>query len=285
MRGIRDNMADIKEKIKGNHFLYVLLHSVWIAMHRIPVKFQGNLRSHGIGLNDNYRRLASYKNIHKGERCFIVANGPSLTAEDLDMIKDEYSIGCNKIYYVFNKTQWRPTYYCILDIDYVRRYQDEIFANIEMPVFTNNQVEKHIKANNKKGKTIIYSQQIYYNNFVAWPDLLRYTYGTKQGTIMSYVMAVAIYMGFSEIYILGMDNNSTIAGNHFSGYKEDKLLEKNLERRMKENGWDANHWKNQTDVEMGEFKKYADINNIRIYNATRGGKLEVFPRKSLNECI
>ena len=85
--------------------------------------------------------------------------------------------------------------------------------------------------------------------------------------------------------IIGMDNTSTTAGNHFAGYKEDKSLEENLKKRIKENGWDASHWKNQTEIEMSEFKKYADKHGIKIYNATRGGKLEVFPRKNLDDCF
>lgn len=278
-------MADWKKIIKRNKLLYRPLRSLWIAANRVPVKIQGAIRSKGLLLNENYKRLASYKGIHKGERCFIVANGPSLTVDDLELLKGEYSIGCNKIYYMFDKTEWRPDYYCILDIDYIKRYQDEIFSNVDMPVFTNNHVVKNIKESNKTGKNIIYAQQILYKEFQAWPDLLRYTYGTKQGTVMSYVMAVALYMGFSEIYMIGMDNSATTAGNHFAGYKEDVSLEENLKRRVKENGWDESHWKNQTEFEMSRFKEYAEKYGIKIYNATRGGKLEVFQRKNLDECF
>ena len=36
---------------------------------------------------------------------------------------------------------------------------------------------------------------------------------------------------------------------------------------------------------MSEFRKYADKKKIKIYNVTRGGKLEVFPRRDLDECF
>ena len=58
-----------------------------------------------------------------------------------------------------------------------------------------------------------------------------------------------------------------------------------MKRRIKENGWDSEHWKNETELEMSEFQKYASKHNIKIYNATRGGKLEVFPRRNFDECI
>lgn len=276
---------NVKYMIKNIPIIYKLLRALLIGANQFPVKIGGLFREKGLFLNDNYKELLKYKNAHKGERCFLIANGPSLTVEDLGLLKEEYSFGCNKIFYLFDQTEWRPTYYCILDIDYIDRYQDEIFAHIDMPIFTNNKVAKRIKPKNKEGKTILYSQQIMYTKFKAWPNLMSYTYATKQGTIMSYVMAVAIFMGFSEIYVLGMDNTSTIAGNHFVGYKEDKSLETYLNRRIKENGWDSSHWKNQTELEMTEFKRYADKNEIQIYNVTRAGKLEVFPRRNLDDCV
>jgi hypothetical protein len=34
-----------------------------------------------------------------------------------------------------------------------------------------------------------------------------------------------------------------------------------------------------------EAKKYADLHNIKIYNATRGGMLEVFERVDLDKVL
>lgn len=278
-------MKKIKEYIKRKTALYKLLHGIWIGVNQVPVKIGGEFRAKGFFLNENDKKLLRFKDCHKGERCFLIANGPSLTIEDLNLIKNEWTFGCNKIFYLFDKTEWRPSYYCILDEDYIARYQDEIFPHLDFPIFTNNVIARRISKKNKDGKNIIYSKQIIYTEFQAWTDLMRYTYATKQGTIMSFVMAVALYMGFSEIYILGMDNSSTTAGNHFSGYKEDPSLRENLERRIKENGWNANHWRNQTEFEMNKFKEYAQQNNIKIFNATRGGKLEVFARVNLDDCF
>ena len=32
------------------------------------------------------RQLLKYKNLHQGEKCFIIGNGPSLRAEDLQKL-------------------------------------------------------------------------------------------------------------------------------------------------------------------------------------------------------
>ena len=83
---------------------------------------QSKLYKKMLGFNDHrvtykmfYRECAEalkqFQNIHIGERCFIVGNGPSLRCEDLDMLKQEITFGSNYIYKIFNKTDWRPTYY------------------------------------------------------------------------------------------------------------------------------------------------------------------------------
>ena len=53
-----------------------------------------------------------YKDKHKGDRVFLVANGPSLANTNLDLIKDEISIALNKVSLIYPKNKlWRPTYY------------------------------------------------------------------------------------------------------------------------------------------------------------------------------
>ena len=55
--------------------------------------------------------LKKYKNIHKGQRCFIIGTGPSLSVEDLEKLKGEITFGSNRIFEIYSQTDWRPTYY------------------------------------------------------------------------------------------------------------------------------------------------------------------------------
>ena len=55
------------------------------------------------GALNEFQWLKEYKNKYKGERCFIICNGPSLTQEDYIKLKDEYTIGMNMI---FNWFEW-----------------------------------------------------------------------------------------------------------------------------------------------------------------------------------
>ena len=52
-----------------------------------------------------------YKDAHKGERAFLIANGPSLAHTNLDLLEDETTIAMNRISQMYDKFSWRPTYY------------------------------------------------------------------------------------------------------------------------------------------------------------------------------
>lgn len=57
----------------------------------------------------------SLKNIHSGERCFIVMNGPSLNSHDLSFLRDEIVFCANFIYRSDVVNIINPNYYCWSD--------------------------------------------------------------------------------------------------------------------------------------------------------------------------
>ena len=73
------------------------------------------------------RALLKLKDQHRGERCFVIGNGPSLSPEDLQKLH-ENGIACfatNRIYKMFDRTDWRPTYYVSEDVNVLRGVQKE----------------------------------------------------------------------------------------------------------------------------------------------------------------
>lgn len=59
--------------------------------------------------------LYKCKDMHRGRRCFIVGNGPSLRIEDLDRLQGELTFASNRIFLAFEQTEWRPSYYTMCD--------------------------------------------------------------------------------------------------------------------------------------------------------------------------
>ena len=59
---------------------------------------------------DSVRRLAALKDIHQGERCFIIGNGPSLRQTDMSKLRGEFTLGMNRIYLMFPELGFQTSY-------------------------------------------------------------------------------------------------------------------------------------------------------------------------------
>lgn len=242
------------------------------------------LKKH-IDYNVNCYRLIRYKDKYFGERCFIIGNGPSLRAEDLEKIKNEYSFGANKIFKIFKSTVWRPTYLFAEDsLIYEYCYSDyNKISNI--PKFVSNIALDWSKLPLVKDGIKFFDFLYYYDVYPNYPPLsVDFTKEVWCTYNVGYQMInAAVYMGFKEIYLLGMD---------FSyDFSKDENLGQNGELRV--SGKVVNHFSSDY-LRPGEKTHHTDTKyalkgfellekesknlGIKIYNATRGGKLEVFQR-------
>ncbi len=285
------------DNIKSNAF-YILSMSAWHAVY-------DQLSKAGVGaesiacLSENVfkeiERLNGYtsemekkiydlKDIYSGQSCFIVGNGPSLRISDLDKIQNQNikSFGCNGIWSVFGKTKWRPNFYFMSDVFAIRTHVgnesllsvlkeecDGVFLRCGLE--TNKLLKDNIYLFNQ-----IYSSDDKDISFSNNCEKLVYI-----GYTVTYVMIqMAIYMGFSTIYLLGIDHfYSTEINNGIIELKdcEDHATFLNEGKDV----YDIYH----TTKAYQSAKQYADDNGITIINATRGGKLEVFARENFDLII
>ncbi len=74
----------------------------------------------------NARKLRRFRNLHAGERCFVIGNGPSLAIADLERLTGEVTFASNKIYLLFEQTPWRPSYYVAEDDHFIQQHGDDI---------------------------------------------------------------------------------------------------------------------------------------------------------------
>lgn len=66
---------------------------------------------------DSIARLAALRDRHRGERCFILGNGPSLKRTDLSKLRNETTFGLNRIYLAFPEMGFETSYYlCVNDL-------------------------------------------------------------------------------------------------------------------------------------------------------------------------
>ena len=244
-----------------------------------------------IDFNLNSYRLIRYKDKHLGQRCFIVGNGPSLRAEDLEKIKGEFSFACNKIFKIFDQTSWRPTYFFVEDSLAYKNSLKEI-KKIECPKFISD-LALDLEKISLPDNGIKFFDYLYYCD--TYPDYPPLTVDLTKEVWCAYnvgyqMLNAAIYMGFKEIYLIGMDfsydfsNTKPMIRRTQSG-KIHKVfvMPKKDNNHFGQNYWEPGEISYDSDTKYA-LKAFTLLENesknlgIKIYNATRGGKLEVFER-------
>ncbi len=225
-------------------------------------------------LHDNalceHPELEKFRNIHGNSRCFIVATGPSLCISDLDKLyaHKEICISVNGIFKGFDMTNWRPDYYIISDPNGVIQWKNDILnMNVKEKFIADtcyffnredvpDNIHKwHMEPLKHKGTKPLFSE-----------DFSKVSYN---GDTITYdgALQLATYLGFKEIYLVGTDCSQPVNGKqHFVENYQDKAHEKAEQ-----------HPELQT-ISYMSAKEYAENHGIKIYNATRGGCLEVFER-------
>ena len=156
-------------------------------------------------------RAADYVKKHLGKRAFVIGNGPSLRVEDLEKLRNEITLGCNKIYMAFDQTRWRPSYYFVADTLVYKQNLDTIRTLNCCPKL----FPRHLLASAARIEDGIYYHEIVDQNF--YPGLPGFGVSPISGfywgsTVVYSMIQFAAYTGVTQIYLLGVDFDFTI--NH-----------------------------------------------------------------------
>lgn len=239
------------------------------------------LAARGLCLTDNERRLEALREKHRGQRCFILGNGPSLNKCDLTKLKDEVTFAANSIFLKTDEMGFMPTYYVVEDILVAEDRAKRIDSYKGPTKLFGNYLRRYLAD----GPDVIWMNvRINYANYENFPHFS--TSATRQlwcgGTVTYLSMQLAYHMGFSDVYLIGFDHNYVIPA--------DAIVDGN---RIESASGDPNHfdpsyfgkgyrWHNprtdRMEIAYVRAKEHFDRAGRRIINATAGGKLEVFPR-------
>lgn len=243
-----------------------------------------------------HKEIEKYKDIHQGKRCFIIGNGPSLKPEDLEKVyaSGTDSFAFNRVYLIYDKTHWRPTYYMCQDRNLIQSLKD-YYSECKEKVFLGYQAlfeyginvpsATYYLCDNRSCNKLVTSLSFSSDASKCVIDGASVTYSAIQ---------MAVYMGYKEIYLLGVDHNFShtldknrriiehkdVQNDYFDSRYKDAF--KQFEEKGKVY---AAPDKEMIETAFKSAKLYCDEHGIKIYNATRGGKLEVFPRISLEEVL
>jgi len=227
-------------------------------------------------LNSNHRILA-YKDKHKGKRCVIIGNGPSLNKMDLSFLKHEICFGMNRIYLGFEKWGFSPSYYVTVNRLVIEQSAEHIL-NIPCPKFISNKGIPYLPDR----EDIIFIHTFPYKGqpFSTNPEE-----GFNEGSTVTYVaLQLAYYMGFETVILIGVDHNFVTQGqphkevisqgddpNHF----HPDYFGKGTRWHLPDLETSENHYK----IADAHFK----ANNRQIIDATLDGHCQVFTKKHYKE--
>jgi len=243
---------------------------------------------YGLGLTSNKNKLLALKNRYVGRRAFIIGNGPSLRNTDIQKLKGEITIGSNSIFLLFEDTGFRPTFYTV---------EDRLVAE-----------DRALIINKLTGATKIIpfdlriwlkpsDENIYINFIRSYPDFPRFSSNFERraywgGTVTFFNLQLAYYLGIREVYLIGVDHSyqppaqiDEVEGNIIISHSDD------INHFHPDYFGQGYRWHDPKVDRMEqaymEAKRYFESHGGVIYNATIGGKLEVFPRvdfKKLWDC-
>lgn len=237
----------------------------------------------------SYGKILKYKNLYRGKKCFLIGSGPSLTIEDLTKIhnnKEFVSIACNSLFKAYELTDWRADLYCIADNGVFNSVGERVICAQEgNPIFVCDSIYKTLKKQEQKNVIPI---KIKLNR--DYPQRRRFSgnaekYVYRFGSVLYFMIQLAVYLGFDEIYLLGCDCNYSYTKN------ADGTIEKTGDKDYFLPGYEERKGHqpiNQFEIVMPDYdeaRRYCDSNGIKIYNATRGGKLESFVRVDADELL
>jgi len=244
-------------------------------------RLRGTLREYAQsphGLAQTQRLLQPLRDTYKGKRIVIMGNGPSLRKTNWALLKNEFTVGLNRIYLIREEMGFDPSFYvCVNDL-LIEQFIAEIVTVPCLKVLDWTAASKYAER---------------YGNFASIPFLPTYRFHTDittgwymGGTVTFAAMQLAYYLGFSQVILIGVDHRFNTTGP--------------AGKAVTSQGPDANHFHpdyfgkgvkwHLPNLEESELayrlaKTAFEADGREIIDCTLDGNLRIFPRQRLEETL
>ena len=217
------------------------------------------------------RNLKAMRDSQCHRRCFIIGNGPSLREIDLSRLQGEFTFGLNRIYLLFPEMGFSTSYYVSINDLVIQQCASEIRA-LPMPKFLAWHARRFIQPTA--------DTSFLYTSYTG-PGFNRNASGRLwEGATVTYVaLQLAFHMGFEKVILVGVDHNFVSKGKP--------------NQTVTSTGDDPNHFSpayfgkgfqwQLPDLQTNELayrmaKSAYELAGRQVLDATRGGRLTVFPK-------
>jgi len=243
---------------------------------------------------------ATLRNRHAGERCFILANGPSVNQQNIRPLAHETVISVSKGYHHPDFRTVRPRYHCVPQITYGNMTPEmtvawfrEMDAALppETELFLASQEYELVQQNRLfPERTVRYlcpGQRYFAKKPAAIPDLTGLVPRAESVPVMALI--IALYMGLARSYLLGVEHDWFVSKRY--DYFFDRSAVPWKDAGVNSDGTMDNKLLNDLPHVHRLWTQYAALdalaraNNAEIFNATAGGMLDVFPRVRFEDIV
>jgi hypothetical protein len=236
--------------------------------------------------------ISQFYNAFKGERCFIIGNGPSLNKHDLNLLTGEYTFGVNSFYYKTRETGYRPFFYVVEDTSVMYENIEEI-RDYYAPFRFFPAAYRDLLP--KSPNTFFFSMDRgFYEKSSPNYAVPRFSTDASKklycGQSVTYInLQLAYFMGFTEVYLIGMDFDYVIPEAHQRTGDIILSTTDDPNHFHKDYFGPGKSWKDPKLERVLANYKMAKLAfesvGRKVFNATIGGKLELFDRVSYEKLL
>lgn len=222
-------------------------------------------------------RLSGFENVHDGEACVLVCNGPSLNEMDLTRLNGRVTFGTNKIFLGVEHFGFFPRYLVAVNEKVIRQSQDALrrmqtvkFLSEDCAdVMPEDPYTYHIRTSDLPER--------FYRDI---------TQGVRGGhTVTHAALQIIRYMGFSEVVIIGMDHRFSYSGRpnaeEYLDGEDPNHFSKDYFRDQK---WDAPNLA-ESEVSYRLAREVFETEGRRIIDATVNGTCDVFEKADFENVL
>jgi hypothetical protein len=253
--------------------------ALWRRMADLPDALAWGLPTPFVAANR--ARLAAFKDRHRGERCFVMANGPSLATMELSALEGQVTFGLNRIYLLFDRLPFRPTYYACVNELVLEQFASEI-GRLSMPKFLNWNRRRLFDARDASMKFVRLAMSL---QDAVRTDLLKPI--SSGGTVTFVALQLAYVMGFSEVVLIGLDHSFASKGT--PNKVEVRRAEKDADHFHPDYFPKGVKWQlpdlYRSELAYALARQAFEADGRRILDATRGGHCEVFEKVDFESVI
>ena len=242
------------------------------------------LENRELRLQQSREHLEQIRNRHKDQRGFIIANGPSLRTDDLELLKNEITIASNKIHLAFQSTLWRPRYFTVTDELVWNTLSPEIQKNYDHIYMLDNLDNRRAAAPTTIVRQLSPRYDVKETSGIPFSHDLRL--GAFGGHSVTYFnLQLAWFLGLNPIYLIGLDHS----------YSEKKTRFMTIRHRNQKNHFHENYREPGERVKASRLDKieryysaarrFSETRNWSIVNLSRETQTEVFRKEILSNIL